>query len=450
MRRTPYLTATRFVAAQQPASRRSTRASSTGSPRGAASRSWLDSYTLGESPKLESYLDAFSVYLANTIEAPCAAENATICNGHGTHFPFLVHCQFHFHNLGIQYFFDFHQYPFDTHHITFRYSEWSLWHSYVEGDLWTDWGTAGHEASLSASVFQAGCDTPVVLPRPPAAANKPGQYAADESRWLSLDVSGACRPTSAYELNGYGNRAFLLPELGMTPSAASPPDFEHCGITYEVTPDLYTHYAGSAPMLNVYICMRRRPTKALFYNFLVLFSTLLCMYCFFVFDYFEASGSDVVDDIQLVSACGVAISVLVFFSLSVCNDLPRHTSLTYMEAVHASGFALVSVALLWLLARYSIQQHDVEEERRTAQQTDAGAQAETSVGFCGTSSLCASPPPSPPPPRSRPTRGRVHRGAAAAANMGKGMIQSKKTFLIGWPLLVIASQILILGLYGLL
>ena len=79
--------------------------------------------------------------------------------------------------------------------------------------------------------------------------------------------------------------------------------------------------------------MRRRPTKALFYNFLVLFSTLLCMYCFFVFDYFEASGSDVVDDIQLVSACGVAISVLVFFSLSVGNDLPRHTSLTYMEAV---------------------------------------------------------------------------------------------------------------------
>ena len=76
--------------------------------------SWLDSYTLGESPKLESYLSAFSVYLANTIEAPCAAENATICNGHGTHFPFLVHCQFHFHNLGIQYFFDFYQYPFDT------------------------------------------------------------------------------------------------------------------------------------------------------------------------------------------------------------------------------------------------------------------------------------------------------------------------------------------------
>ena len=32
--------------------------------------------------------------------------------------------------------------------------------------------------------------------------------------------------------------------------------------------------------------------------------------------------------------------------------------------------------------------------------------------------------------------------------MGKGMIQSKKAFLIGWPLLVIASQILILGLYG--
>lgn len=306
-------------------------------------RLWYDSFKSGESPHLRDHVITWGIYAAADLSAPCPP--TSLCTADGRFYPFLVHAWFEFDDVGVQHYFDFSKYPYDSHEVTFRFTDWALWHGFAPDDPWTTWGTLAHAPSNDSSVFEAGCGVPIQLP-----TGRRGEHvAADEAAWLRLDLREVCEP------HALGERVLQSADV------AAPPDFELCGITYEITPDSYEGYhtrgEGNVPMFSAKLCMRRRPFKTIMNTAAVILSTLLGLYCYLVIDFLEANGKDTIDNVTLIGACGAAVGVLVFFLLSVNSAAPRTPQFTYIEALVGSAFFNVCIALLWLCARYVLEQY---------------------------------------------------------------------------------------------